>query len=177
MSCNATVERVNSVEARDQSKQDRAPDQSCWQTQQHCCTATVSLALFLFSLCRGMAIFRTGSSFTTAPTTTTHFSPHNSSLHITPTSASILTLHLHPMYSLHIQFLSFNPDSWSLWQSWNGRGSASKLRRRVRGQILLLLCLSYPCSLPKDTSCVQAGPPHVWCQCEFWSYCVSLVSC
>lgn len=57
MTCNATVVRVNSLEVRDQFKQDWAPDQSCWQTQQHCRPATVSLPLFPFCLCRGTGYF------------------------------------------------------------------------------------------------------------------------
>lgn len=106
MSCNATVVTVNSLEARDQSKQDWAPDQSCWQTQ-HCCSATVSLThtLFLFSLsAEAWAIFSPSSFFLTAPTntiTTLHLSPHNSSLHINPTWASVLTSNLNPMYFLN----------------------------------------------------------------------------
>lgn len=107
MTCNAAVVRVNSLELRDQSKRVWAPDQSSWQTQQHCCSASLSLSVSLsvsFSplSAEAQAIFSPGSSFPTALTTTTtnQICPLNSSLYIAPTSVSILTLQLNPMYSL-----------------------------------------------------------------------------
>lgn len=137
MSCNAAVVRVNSLEARDQSKQDWAPDQSCWQTQQHCCFATVCLSFSSLSA-EAQAIFSTGSSFPNA-STTTHLSPLNSSLHIAPTSAFILTIQLHAMYSLNDLLWSLHsarllPSSLLISPAVLGRkrGSAGKLRRCVR---------------------------------------------
>lgn len=105
MTCNAAAVRVNSLEAWDQSKQDWAPDQSSWQTQQSCCFAIVplSLSLHFSSLsAEAWAIFSPGSSFPTAPN---HNHPSlvlslSLASQFIPSYQPGLSLQLNPVYSL-----------------------------------------------------------------------------
>lgn len=166
---NAAVVRVSALEARDQSEQDWAPDQSCWQTQQHCCSATVSLPLSSSSIsAEARAIFSPGPSL---PTTTTHLSPLLSvhppdlSLHPNLTHCTPWTIHCDSSTRL----LSFHPHSWTLLLSWGGKEGVLVNWGYVSGGGAPPQ--SCPRSSSKDLSCVLAGLFHVCCQCEFRSYC------
>lgn len=108
MSCNAAVVRVNSLETRDEYKRtglqiNPAGRHNNTVALPQSLPPSLSL-LHSFSVLSAdaQAIFSAGSSFSTASTTTTtHFSPLNSSLHIARTSASIRTLQLNPVLSLN----------------------------------------------------------------------------
>lgn len=169
MTCNAAAVRVNSLEAWDQSKQDWAPDQSSWQTQQPCCFAIVplSLSLHFSSLsAEAWAIFSPGSSFPTAPNhnhpslvLSLSLSLHNSSLHISLAWASILTSNLTQCTPWKIcsdpplSSFPYFAHSWCL-KELGATGSAGKLRRCVGKEILFFLSLvlsNFPNKLSPDS--------------------------
>lgn len=122
---------------------------------------TTLLLCHIFSLylsADSLAIFSTHSYFfTTSKTTTTHFSLLSSSLPITPTSVSILP---HNLVS-SLNDLSFIQLLFLIRLSELGRQRECCILEMIYQGPNAAPPLSCPCSLPKDTIWMQAGPPHV----------------